>query len=506
VLPRAPDSRVGRIAVFGPTHRPPGRHLAGIVLAAAVVATGTASASAVGPAAVPSTSRDRPAVPTPAVTGPVTAGSRGFGFTASAVDLRSHGYAEEEFFFAGTAHTFTSAQPLTSDGRWQTAPAAPAAYKSRLVVRAPIDPRRFNGTVIVEWLNVSGQRDIDVDWDYGYSQLLADGFAYVGVTAQVVGIRALTAWDPARYGSLTIPSDDYSYDVFSQAGAAVLSTGADSPLRGLRVRNVIADGESQSAGRLTTYVNGVAPAAKVFDGYLIHSNGAAGAPLSGTQRAPVPTLLRTDLNRPVLNFETETDVLGHLPARQADDRDHRLWEAAGTAHVDNDTLTLIGFQDHRQTPPDIDPACAARPDIAPEAYLFDAAYAALDTWVRTGRAPAPAPRMRITADGTGLARDARGNALGGIRLPQIEVPTATLTGTGNTAADANPNSRFCILFGTTTGFSPATLAELYPTHAGYVRAFTAATAALVRQGFLLPADAAAALFSAARAPVPAAAN
>jgi Alpha/beta hydrolase domain len=488
--------------VIRAAHRLPGRHVAGILVAAAVVAASTASAFAAAPAATPSSARERPAVAAPAVTGPITAGTRGFQYTASAVDLRSHGYAEEEFFFSGTAHTFTSTQPLTSDGRWQTQQAAPAPYTSRLLVRAPTDPRRFNGTVIVEWLNVSGQRDIDVDWDYGYSQLLADGFAYVGVTAQTVGIRALTAWDPARYGSLTIPSDDYSYDVFSQAGAAVLSTGARSPLRGLRVRNVIADGESQSAGRLTTYVDGVAPAAKVYDGYLIHSNGAAGAPLSGTQRPPVPTLLRTDLNRPVLNFETETDVLGHLPARQADDRNHRLWEATGTAHVDNDALTLIGFQDHRQNPQDIDSGCTARPNIAPEAYLFDTAYAALDTWVRTGRAPAQAPRMQINAEGTGLARDAMGNGLGGIRLPQIAVPTATLTGTGNTPADANPNSRFCVLFGTTTPFTPATLAALYPTHAAYVRAFTAATATLVRQGFLLPADAAAAIFGATRAPVP----
>jgi Alpha/beta hydrolase domain len=487
-----------------PAHRLPKRHAAGILLAAAVLATGTASAFASGPTATPANAHERPAVAAPAVTGPITTGTRGFPFTASAVDLRSHGFAEEEFFFSGTAHTFTSAQPLTSDGRWQTQQAAPAPYTSRMIVRAPTDPRRFNGTVIVEWMNVSAQRDIDVDWDYGYSQLLADGFAYVGVTAQVVGIRALNAWDPTRYGSLSIPSDDYSYDVFSQAGAAVLSNAANSPLRGLRVRNVIADGESQSAGRLTTYVDGVAPSAKVYDGYLIHSNGASGAALSGTQRPPVPTLLRTDLNRPVLNFETETDVLGHLPARQADDRNHRLWEAAGTAHVDSNTLTLIGFQDHRQNPQDADSSCAFRPNIAPENYLFDTAYAALHDWVGSGRAPAQAPRMEITPAGTALARDASGNALGGIRLPQLAVPTATLTGTGNTAADANPNSRFCILFGTTTPFSPATLAALYPTHAAYVRAFTAATAALVRQGFLLPADAADAVFGAARAPVPAA--
>src|SRR5258708_12718924 len=104
-----------------------------------------------------------------------------------------------------------------------------------MIVRAPIDPREFNGTVIVEWLNVSAGRDIDVDWDYGYNELLNAGFAYVGVTAQVVGINGLTTWDPARYGSLSIPSDDFSYDIFSQAGKALLSSSATAPLHGLRV-------------------------------------------------------------------------------------------------------------------------------------------------------------------------------------------------------------------------------------------------------------------------------
>jgi hypothetical protein len=471
-----------------------------VLASAALVAAGTGSASAAGtPAASPKVA----AGASPAVSGPVTGGTHGFPFTSSSVDLRSHGYAEQEYFFSGTAHSFTSQQPLTSDGRWQVEQGQAAPYKSRFVVRAPIDPKRFNGTVIVEWLNVSAGRDIDVDWDYGYDQLLRDGFAYVGVTAQTVGVNALTAWDPARYGSLSSPSDDYSYDIFSQAGQALRSTGPHGPLHGMRARYLIADGESQSAGRMTTYVDAVAPSAKVYDGYLIHSNGATGAVLSGTLRPPTPTMLRTDLGRPVLNFETETDVLAHLAARQPDDRYHRLWEAAGTAHVDNDALILMGYQGHRQVPQAADPSCASPPNTAPQSYLFDTAYAALQAWVRSNRLPPVAPRMQINAAGTDVARDAFGNGLGGVRLPQLTVPTATLTGTGNVPADTNPISAFCRLFGTTTPFDAATLAKLYPTHAAYVQAFTAATRNLAARGFLLPDDERAALFVAEQAPVPA---
>jgi Alpha/beta hydrolase domain len=480
----------------------PGRHAVSVLLAAVLaVAASTGLAYAAGHAPAPH-GPGSPSVPAPAVSGPVTTGTMGFPFTASSVDLRSHGYAEQEYFFSGTARSFTSQQPLASNGQWQVQQASTAPYKSRMIVRAPIDPRKFNGTVIVEWLNVSAGRDIDVDWDYGYNELLNDGFAYVGVTAQKVGISALTAWDPTRYGSLSIPSDDYSYDIFSQAGQALRSAGTRSPLHGLHVRDLIADGESQSAGRMTTYVDAIAPSARVYNGYLIHSNGAAGAVLSGTLRPPTPTFIRTDLGRPVLNFETETDVLAHLPARQDDSRNYRLWEAAGTAHVDNDALTLFGFQDHRQTPQDINPSCTSPANTAPENYLFDTAYADLRAWVRSGHQPPHAPRMQINAAGTDVARDSFGNGIGGIRLPQLQVPTATLTGTGNRAADTNPVSGFCFLFGTTTPFSAATLAQLYPTHAAYVREFTAAADSLARQGFLLRADRSAALFAAGQAPVP----
>ena len=94
-------------------------------------------------------------------------------------------------------------------------------------------------------------------------------------------------------------------------------------------------------------------------------------------------------------------------------------------------------------------------------------------------------------------------ASAGIRLPHLEAPIATLTGTGNRAADTSPVSSFCVLFGTTTPFDAATLAQLYPTHGTYVQAFTVATKNLARQGFLLPADEQEALFLAIEAPVPA---
>lgn len=93
------------------------------------------------------------AVPTPTVTGPIT--SPGSAFVASTtLPLESLGYVEEEFFLSGTASAFTSATPLAPDGRWSVTPDATAAYTTRILVRRPASRLKFNGTVLVEWLNV----------------------------------------------------------------------------------------------------------------------------------------------------------------------------------------------------------------------------------------------------------------------------------------------------------------------------------------------------------------
>jgi hypothetical protein len=82
-----------------------------------------------------------------------------------------------------------------------------------------------------------------------------------------------------------------------------------------------------------------------------------------------------------------------------------------------------------------------------------------------------------------MVRDADGNALGGVRLPQVEVPIATLSGepgpTGGT---------ICLLLGTTVPFTPERLAELYASPDDYLAAYEAATDAAIDQGFALAAD------------------
>src|SRR4029077_10870271 len=104
------------------------------------------------------------------------------------------------------------------------------------LIRRPTDARRFNGIVVVEWLNVTAQSEGAADFMQMQEELIRSGYAWVGVGAQAVGVNSgtgLKAWDAARYGSLVHPGDAYSYDIYSQAAQAIRHPAAQDPLGGL---------------------------------------------------------------------------------------------------------------------------------------------------------------------------------------------------------------------------------------------------------------------------------
>jgi hypothetical protein len=106
-------------------------------------------------------------------------------------DLASVGYEQAEYFVSGTATAYTSATPLSSDGKWTVRPGTTARYKTRMVVYRPIDPKKFNGTVIIEWNNVSAVLDSAPIWLAAHDELVREGCAWVGVSAQQVGVKAV---------------------------------------------------------------------------------------------------------------------------------------------------------------------------------------------------------------------------------------------------------------------------------------------------------------------------
>jgi hypothetical protein len=427
-------------------------------------------------------------------------------------DLAALGYANEEFFLEGTARSYGPAS------------AGEARYRTRVVVRRPLDPALFNGSVVVEWHNVSGGLDAAPDWDYAHRHLIREGFAWVGVSAQRAGIEGgglaamsfpLKRVDAARYASLEHPGDAFAFDVFSQAGRAVRDGRL---LGGLEPRRVLAIGESQSAVFLVTYVNHVDPEARVFDGFLLHGRGGRGASLEGSfERRPLAEIaeavssgrggsllagserIRSDARVPVLTLQSETDVLGlgSAAARQPDSERFRLWEIAGAAHADTYLLVASPLDDGRLPPPELAKLLAPTDAVfgmqvnAPinagpqQHYVLQAAIAHLDRWA-AGGAPAPeAPRLELGGEGSPLALDALGLAKGGLRSPWVDAPTAVLSGFGQSG------SEFAFLFGTTRPLDAAALARLYPRgRADFLARFEHATREALARGFLLEADAA----------------
>lgn len=479
------------------------------------------------------------AEPTPTVSSPPAVG---FPFDRAAVDLASFDYTEQEFFISGTAQAFVNSGTLGNDGVWNVSPGETAPYTTRILVRTPTDPARFNGTVVVEWLNVSGGVDAAPEWDYSHVELLRGGYAWVGVTAQFDGAAFLPTFNSARYSSIFHPGDSWSYDIYSQAGMAILH-GNPRPLGNLTpfVRAVLAEGESQSASRMFTYYNAIEPLARVYQGFLIHSTGSGAALSQSTAAAgvlgagnvpappgvpatpdisvPLTAFIRGDLPQPVLFFNTETDVTvlgaGFSVHNQPDSKTFRMWEVAGTTHADAYLL--------QQAAADAEASGLASPPFAcgnpplnngPETFGLRTAMHALALWTRVPELkPSIAPRFSVQIvlppvspePAAVIARDpATGNAIGGIQLPQVAVPIETLTGIRPpVAAAASP---FCVLFGAASpwdggadpwdgvpGLDPApfpapSLTALYGTRLHYLEQYGAAIGQSVFHGFLLPRD------------------
>lgn len=427
-------------------HRPrPVRR--GRAIAAALIVGGLAGGLLpAGPAAA----QEPRVVPDPVVEGPLPGTVPGdrlspavedtYPFFSTWIDLEAQGYVEEEFVLSGGADAYAATGQLLAED---------VAFRTRIVVRRPARDGRFNGTVLVEWQNVTAGYDLDALWSP--TQLMDDGYAWVGVSAQRVGVDHLAGWSPARYGTLDVTggrqfvADELSYDIFSQAAQALRAPHGVGPLGGLEVDNLLAVGASQSAGRMTVYYNSVLPQIEpVFDGYAFVVGSA-------------PTRVGAE---PVFQILSETDV--RSPNRPPDTDQFRRWEVAGAAH------SGWAGQVYRQPLSERDlgglPAVQCdRPPFSrvPLQQVLGAAYDHLVRWVERGEAPPTAEPLAFNPDGT-KARDELGHALGGIRLSQVQVPTALNTGD-------NSGPSFCRLFGSHEPFDDVTLDRLYPTHHDYVQ-------------------------------------
>lgn len=428
-------------------------------LAVILTATGVCSGLvAVPPSALAATT------PNPVVRGPIEGGVHGWPQFASLYDVEAYGYSEEEYLISGTATDITDGTQLP--------------YTTRITVRKPTDASKFNGTAVVEWVNVTGAADLETFWPSVGEYGMRNGFAWVSVSAQLVGTccgpHSLKGWDPIRYATVVHPGDDYSYDIFSQAMQSVKHpesnrTAIDTPQKvdpmgGLAIEDIIAHGASQSASRLTSYITlGYHARADLVDAFSITRGGG---------------------NADVARIATETDTLvvqvqeESQGARPADTDRYIVYEEPGIAHAPVAWYQYVWRAQGRDlagTSPLPDAAGAGcSMNRGTSQYTHRMSLAQTQRWLEDGTVPPSGPRL--SRAGTSLDRDANGLAIGGIRYPFVEVPIAYNSAEG------------CPLFGQYAPWSRAKILSLYPTEEDYVTQVDAVVDARVAEGLLLPED------------------
>jgi hypothetical protein len=422
------------------------------------------------------------------------------------------GYCEREYFVDGEAIRFTLAEGTRYrfDGRWSAVEAQRAPFRTRVIVRRPTDPARFNGTVVVGWTNVSIGHEKTRG---GEGPTFFDGgFAWVGASVQRVGLegsprdekpRGLRQWDPERYGSLSIPDDDYSYDIFTQVGDAIRGNDGIDVLDGLVPQRLLAVGSSQSGVRLASYYNAIQPLTMAFDAFQMGIISGGGTLIDSTRGVDGPSELaadplsssivrilpfgthqiRDDLPTPVFVLNSENEAGWYFGVRQPDTDTFRYWEMAGAAHESGKPLDTderdereFGYRVRAGFPR------AEHENTLSTLPVSQAVLWHMQRWIAEGISPPVQPLIEFTGDPPRIARDEYGNALGGIRIPDFAVPLATHV--GEPLFEGPPT-----MTGSSEPFDAATLEKLYPSKDDYLRKYNDAVDHCVATGAILEREA-----------------
>jgi hypothetical protein len=247
------------------------------------------------------------------------------------------------------------------------------------------------------------------------------------------------------------------------------------------MEHVLAFGYSQTAGFLTLLIrqgSNQEAGSLIYEGLVLGGNVQANA-------APFPTG-----QGKIISFFSETDAqngLAHLDRASIGLEDYRQYELAGVSHLPKPIDPQDTFGATRQNPADFSP-------------VVKRIFANLTAWIRNGDEP-PASKFiegTVLPDGTfEVARDADGNALGGLRLPHM--PSVLCDDTNHckaagaplgvyTGLETNTTNVLVLLGGTFEPFSPEELKERYETRRNYVRLVRRAAQELREQGYILRED------------------
>ncbi len=405
-------------------------------------------------------------------------------------------YVEKEFLVKGEASTYEGKL-----GGPVEVTATDVPYVTRVLVHSPKDAKKFSGRVVVEPFNTSnGGKDLDAVWSMLAPMLQQRGDAWVGVTERASAGAALKTADPTRYAEINVPSNDVAWDVLAQVAAAVRKGGAASPLPGLDPKHLYMAGYSQSGVDTAGFAIGLAKhygtaaGTPMFDGYFPAAQAASATPLkAGTSVVPkFEYPVWPAVGVPVVNLEDQSGIMGftaELPpeaqaslglkeyvnvssatTRRADSDkkgdQYRLYEVAGMPHA-----------------PGGAGGCEGPASTFPITALARGTFSLLNRWVETGQKPPSAPRVKLDEldKNSKVSVDANGNTLGGVRSPYLDDALVRY--------DAQaPGPITCGLAGHEAALDAAALAKEYPSVDAYMKQFTKGLDAMIKAGYVIPAD------------------
>lgn len=349
------------------------------------------------------------------------------------------------------------------------------AFRMPYEIVAPEDPALGDGTLLFEPPHFAFAplgRDLVLTRGFLFGQ----GYSYAAVG---YGNLGQTILDPTAPGLIiagtpvgSIPTPLFDEEIIVQYVHA-LSSDPDAVAVLGEVERRYAYGISQTGDALLETLHS-AGGPGLFDLTLLHVTqwNPPARPPGVVQNLPDEFQPLSGVGR-VLFLETEGDLLlsdTEQIRRAANDPDYRVYEVAGAAHW-----------------PLVPPPLNSLDHFAVARALLVAG----DAWVREGTAPPSSTLLEDDASGE-IARDGDGNALGGVRLPDLAVgrgqyiasiPIDPL-GLGILGLVGLMVDLACAPeAGSTTG------EPRFRSHGDYVGAFSRATNELRKAGFLLDADA-----------------
>ena len=447
---------------------------------------------------------------------PATADSHPFAHAAEKCRFSEIGYIEDEYFMWGTANVYEIGE--------DDAPAVickDAPYVNRFLVRRPAQVSRFSGNVVIEILNATSRMDIDRMWVNSWKYFTRNGDIYIGITSKSDVLDSLYKIDFKRYSTLSwanplpnrpappvspfgfCPQYEFGlfWDMLTDLAKALRTPNDINPISEYGDSKLYLAGWSQSAGYVVRYVKSFAylpendAGMPVFDGYMAAGGSANPAPVNSYQPLKLPgkdyfssvgaglmgarepnIAINTESENESVKWKGDSDIPGAL---------FRAYEFPGSSHDTVNNL-LEWYKD------DKDPVITGteqlyrgvdegKPNDYPYECLFNAAFRNLYCWVREG-VPAPhADTIKIGADGKNIT-DIFGNAVGGVRSPFIDLPTATYSGFC-TFPDGNKG-----VFGHALPFSTERMKAIYGSLERYRRLAEKSTDAAVALGFILASE------------------